>query len=72
MLLEWLTGLFIGRKKKDTEIRRLKSEIRKTVEECHSEAAAGNPEAKKQLDELEKTITEQSLRLLRANAKSKS
>ncbi len=68
-MFKWLTNLVTGHKRKETEINRLKGEIDQGVDECKRKAAAGDPEAAQALREFEKTITEQSVRFLRGNAK---
>jgi len=48
---------------KDTEARRLKSEIRKGVEVCKEKAAQGDSEASLRLNAFKENVTEQSIRL---------
>lgn len=62
-MFHWLTAILTGKKEKDTEIRNLKEEIQRTVRECKDAAQRGDPNAQRKLNDLERTITEQSIRL---------
>ena len=62
-MFAWLKRLREKRKAKDTEAVRIKEQIIKRVAECHQAAALGDAEATLTLTALDKTITEQSIRL---------
>lgn len=62
-MFRFLTGLLTRRKKKDTEIRQLKVEVSKQVEELKAKAKKGDSDATLKLASLRETITEQSIRL---------
>lgn len=68
-MFRFLTRLFNGHLKKETEIKRLKLEIEVGKAQCQDAAEKGDPKAKQTLRELDKVVSEQSIRLLRQNAK---
>lgn len=61
LFFQRLLGL---RPHKDTEARRLKSEIRQNVEVCKEKAANGDSDASLRLGAFKDSVTEQSIRLL--------
>ena len=62
-MFRWLTRVLTGKKKKETEIRKLKEEISSGVAECREKAKKGDSDASLRLNALRETITEQSVRL---------
>ena len=62
-MFKWLTDLLTKKKKKGTEIRNLKQEIRKIVSECQEAANRGDSNASIRLEAFKDKLTEQSIRL---------
>lgn len=68
-MFKFLTNLFAGRRKKETEIKRLKEERDEALEECKTAALGGDQEATLRLRDYEQTVADQSVRLLRGAGK---
>lgn len=69
-MFRFLTRLFNGHLKKETEVKKLKLEVEVGKAEAQAAAEKGDPKAKQTLRELDQIVSEQSVRLLRSQAKN--